>query len=108
MAVVTGEVKHAIINATSDGDNAVVAAVAGKQILVIGFFVSATAAGLILLQDTAASPVVHARLSLGINGSASYAGGLHAPAFKTAAGTGLEVSNPASVDVHGFVTYIEV
>lgn len=101
-------VKYAVVNAAADGDNTVIAAVASKKIRVLGYHLSVTAAGLIVLQDTAGTPVVHARHSLAANGTASYAGGHDAPAFETAAGEGVEISNPASVDTHGHITYIEV
>jgi hypothetical protein len=38
----------------------------------------------------------------------SYAGSLESAAFLTAAGTGVEVNNPAGVDTHGHMTYAEV
>ena len=108
MAAFPSDVKYVRVNATSDGDNTVVAAVAGKSIRVLGYVLTATAAGLITLQDTAGTPVVHAQLSLATNGTASYAGGLQAPAFETASGTGVEISNPSSVDTVGHLTYIEI
>lgn len=100
--------KYARINATADGDNTVIAAVPGKQIRVLGYVITATAAGVITFQDSAASPVVFATHSLGINGGVSYAGGDDAPAFETAQGVGVEINNPAAVDTVGHLTYSEV
>jgi len=102
------ETKFARVNATSDGDNTVVAAVVGKKIRVIGYSLTTTAAGVIALQDTTGTPVVHATLSFAAAGSASYAGGPLCPAFETASGAGVEISNAAGVDTLGHLTYIEV
>lgn len=101
-------IKYARVNATADGDNVVIAAVAGAGIRVIGYVLTVTAAGVIKLQDTAATPAIHAELSLPLNGVAPYAGGLSCPAFETAAGTGVEVNNPAAVDTLGHIAYTEV
>jgi hypothetical protein len=100
--------KRVRVNATADGDNAVITAVTGKKILVTGYVLTVTLAGLISVQDTAGSPVVHAQFSLATNGGVSYAGSLESAAFLTAAGTGVEVNNPAGVDTHGHMTYAEV
>lgn len=100
-------VKFARINATADGDNTVVAAVASKKIRVCGYALSVTAAGTISLQDTATTPAVHAQFSLAANGVVSYAGDCNAPAIETAAGEGVEVNNPTGVDTLGHLTYVE-
>jgi hypothetical protein len=101
----TFAVAHARINATSDGDNEVVAAVAGKKVRVLSYVLTASAAGIVDVQDTAASPAILAQFDLAAQGGVSYAGGVHAPAFETAEGTGLEVNTQASQDVVGHVTY---
>lgn len=102
------DVKYVRVNATSDGDNTVVAAVASKKIRVLGYNLTVTGAGTVLMQDTAGTPVVHASFIMPANGVISYAGGPLAPAFETAAGAGLEISNPAGVDTLGHLTYVEV
>lgn len=101
-------IKFAKIEATADGDNVIVAAVTGTKIRIIAFALTVTAAGTITLQDTAATPVVHAKFGLAANGGVSYAGGVTAPAFETAVGTGFEINNPVGVDTLGFVTFQEV
>lgn len=101
-------IKYVRVNATADADNVIVAAVGGKAIRVLGYAFAVTAAGTISLQDTAVTPVVHAQFPLAANGGVSYAGGLAAPAFQTATGTGVEINNPAAVDTLGHLTYIEV
>jgi len=105
---VESTVKFARIDATADGDNEIVAAVAGKSIRVLGYALSVSAAGLISLQDTAGTPVVHGQFDLADNGVVSYAGGINAPAFETAEGEGVEIENPAGVDTLGHMTYVEV
>lgn len=102
----TYEVKHVRINATSDGDNTVISAVPGRKIRVLSYVITATGAGTCLFQST--SDVVAASFSLAAQGGVSYAGGINAPAFETATGTGLEVSCAASQDILGHLTYQEV
>lgn len=104
----TFEVKHIRVNATADGDNEIVAAVTGKKIRVLAYALSVTGAGTISLQNTATTPVVHAQFPLAANGVVSYPGGIQAPAFETATGTGLEINNAALQDTLGHLTYSEV
>lgn len=102
-------IKYAVINATADGDNTIVTAVGGKKIRVLGYLAVLTGAGTALLQDTAATPVVHGRVRAAADGGgAVYAGGFEAPAFETAVGTGVEINNPTGVDSLGHMTYVEV
>lgn len=100
-------IKFARINATADGDNVVVAAVAGKKIQVLAYAVSVSAAGTISFQDTAGTPGVLAQFALAQNGGASFAGTIDAPAFETPAGLGLEINCPVGVDALGHLAYIE-
>lgn len=102
------DVKYARVNASADGDNVVIAAVAGKALRVLGYLLTASAAGTVTVQDTAGSPVVFASFAMAANGSLSYEGGLAAPAFETAVGVGLELSNGAGVDTLGHITYLEI
>ena len=99
-------VKHARINATADGNNTVIAAVAAHKLLVLGFAFTVTAAGTVTFQDGV--PTVYASFPLAANGGISYAGSLEAPAFEVATGQPLVVNNPATVDTLGFVTYVEL
>ena len=101
-------IKYAIIDATADGVNELVAAVAGKKIVVIGYVLSVTVAGIITIQDDTGTPVELAKLTLEIDGVASYSGGINAPAFETSVGKALDINNPATVDTHGHLAYIEV
>jgi hypothetical protein len=108
MPVFPGDVKYARVNATADGDNTVIAAVSGKALRVLGYQLATTAAGTITLQDSAGSPAVFASFPMAANGNISYAGGLQAPAFETASGVALEISNGAGVDTLGHITYVEI
>lgn len=109
MATFPADVKYAKVDAAADGDNEIIAAVTGKKIRVLGYVLTgATTAGTATLQDTAATPVVHGKLSLGTSGGVAYTGGLDAPAFETAAGTGVEVSNSTGLDTFGHMVYVEI
>lgn len=99
------EVLFARVNATSDGDNTVIAAVAGKSIRVLGFVLNLNAAGVSTIQDSASSPVIHASFEFPDGGGVSYSGGIFCPAFELATGTALEINNAAGVDTLGFITY---
>jgi hypothetical protein len=101
----TYRLKYARVNATSDGDNTVISATAGKQITVIGYAIGVNAAGVITFQDTANT--VAASFELTDGGGVSFAGSFECPAFELAANTGFEVSTAAGVDALGHVTYVE-
>lgn len=101
-------IKYAAVSAEADGVNNVIAAVTGAKIVVIGYVLTADAAGEITVQDTTGTPVVMAVLDFAQNSSVSYAGGIGCPAFETSVGEGLDLNNAASVDVHGHIAYIEV
>jgi hypothetical protein len=101
-------IKHAAVNATTDGDNAIIAAVASKKIVVLGYVLTGTATGTITIQDTAGTPNVLGKIRCSSDGGgASYAGGIDCPAFETIAGNGLEINNTAGLDCLGHITYIE-
>lgn len=100
--------RYARVNATSDGDNEVIAAVAGKTILVLGYVLNVNAAGVVTLQDGAASPVIFASFELVDGGGVSYEGGVACPAFRVTKGSAFEISTAAGVDCLGHVTYVLV
>lgn len=110
MATYPADVKFAKVDATADGDNTVIAAVTGKKIRVLGYVLTgvSTAGATFTIQDTATTPVVHAKLSLPATGGVAYSGGLEAPAFETAAGTGVEINNPTGADALGHMVYLEI
>lgn len=98
--------KFARVNATSDGDNTVVPAVAGRKIRVLGFAVTVTAAGTMAVKSDAATTL--ASYALAANGGVSYAGGAPAPAFETAEGQALVVNCATGQDALGHIVYVEV
>lgn len=100
--------KFVRVNATADGDNTVVAAVSGKKLRVIGYAISATAAGVATFQDTAGTPVVFASFPLAANGGVVYDGGPECPAFETASGAGIEINCATGQDITGHMTYLEL
>lgn len=97
--------RYTRVNATSDGDNTVIAAVAGKSILVLGYAINANAAGVVTLQDSAGTPNVFATFEFTDGGGATYTGGWDCPAFQVAVGNAFEISNAAGVDCTGHITY---
>lgn len=100
------QIQFARINATSDGDNTVVTGTTGFRIRVLGYSVTANAAGVIAFQDSAASPVIFASFEEADSASHSYAGSFECPAFDVTSGLNLEVTNASSVDTLGHVTYV--
>jgi len=106
MSVQPYELKHARINATADGANTVIAAVAGSSIIVLGYGLTVNAAGVITFQDSAGSPAVFASFELVDSGGISYAGTIESPAFRVAEGNGFVISNATGVDTLGHITYV--
>jgi hypothetical protein len=100
------QIQFSRINATSDGDNTVVTGKSGFKIRVLGYSVTANAAGVIAFQDSAASPVIFASFEEADSASHSYAGTFESPAFDVTSGLNLEVTNAASVDTLGHVSYV--
>lgn len=91
------------INATADGSNVVIPTVTGSRIVVIGFCLTATAAGVVTIQDSAA--VVLASFDLAARTPVSYSGTTEAPAFQTSVTEGLIVVTQTGQDVLGFIAY---
>lgn len=106
--VINPEIKFASVNATADGVNTIIAAVATKRLAILAYSLTVATAGLILLQDDAGTPVVYGRLQLLAGTPAIFHGGLETPAFIVAAGLAFNISNPAGVDTFGHVAYVEV
>ena len=100
------DIKHARINATLDGNNTIIAALANTQLFILGYAFAVTLAGTVTLQDSQGAPVVHASFPLATNGGISYAGEGGAPAFEIAEAFGFVINNPAGVDTLGHVTYV--
>lgn len=106
-------VKHANISAASDGENEIVAAVAGKRIVVISYVlvvVHATARGTSTFRSLAAN-TDHATFFSGtddLDGGLvyTYTGHPKAPAFECEVGEALGINNGSGVDCAGHVTYM--
>lgn len=100
------ERKFVRVNATSDGDNTIITnSDTNLAIVIFGYALNVNAAGVITLQDSAGTPVVHASFELVDGGGVSYAGSADTPAFVLAKGTNFEINTAAGVDALGHVTY---
>jgi hypothetical protein len=96
------------INAAADGDNTLIAAVAGQKIVVISLVATGqTTAGVALLRSGAAG-TIHCDLSLGTSGGITVAGTERVPLFVCDAGAALVCNNSAGLDVRGMVTFLMV
>lgn len=97
------DLQQAWLNADADGDNLVISLPADKpngRVVIVGGFVTLTAAGVIIVQDT--SNVLYFEIK---DPGVSYAGTFDAPMLYGRAGKGVEISNPAGVDTNGALTY---
>jgi hypothetical protein len=105
------QVKYAIINAASSGNNTLVAAVTGKKIRVISMFLTTDAAVTATIQSGAGGTALVGALSLGDST------GTNAPGFvlgenthgwfQTAAGALLNLNLSGAVQVSGCLSYVE-
>lgn len=106
-------VKHANISAASDGENEIVAAVAGKRIVPISYALAvshATARGTSTFRSLT-SNTDHATFFSGtddLDGVAiySFTGHPKAPAFECEVGEALGINNGSGVDCAGHITYM--
>lgn len=96
------------VQAEADGDNEIVAAVAGRKIRVVDchltVVVAASAEGVIVF-ETGTGGTELARFNLG-SGEASIDHCGPVPMLETADGERLVISNGAGVDTYGSITYI--
>lgn len=93
------------VNATADGANTVISGRSGEVIVVLGYSLTANAAGVVTLQDSTGTPVVFASFELLDSQPVAYAGGDSCPAFEVTAGKNFVISNAAGVDTLGHVTF---
>jgi hypothetical protein len=109
-ATVNGyNVQRAVVNATADGDNTVIAAPgAGKSILVLGGRLRAVGAATLVILKSGAGGTVHADF----NAAAAAPGAvLQLPSdaevgvFLGDVGASLVINNTAGVDTFGFLAY---
>jgi hypothetical protein len=99
------QVKFAKIDVATSGDNAVVAAVTGAKLTVVGFFLTST--GALSITFKSGSTAVSGAMAVAALGTLAVAGGPAAPLFQAAAGQALNINLSASTQVSGSVAYIE-
>ncbi len=101
--------KFVRINATSDGDNELVAADTvpeDRRIRVLNYSITANAAGVVGFQTTETSPTILATFELIDSSPHSFTGTYESPAFDLPLGVGLEVNVASSVDLLGHLCYM--
>lgn len=98
--------KTVALNATSDGDNTVVAAQSGKKIRVKGYVLNVNAAGTVQWKS-GASTALSGPMKLVDSGgvSAPICGPKDGYWFQTASGEALVITTAVGVDALGHVTY---
>lgn len=99
--------QRVIIDHAASGDNQVVAAVAGKKILVLGFFLVAAGAVTARFESGAGGTALTGQMVLAANSQLSVP---YNPAgwFETAAGAALNLELSAATSVDGALVYVEV
>jgi hypothetical protein len=107
LALGTGGVKRAVINAATSGNNELVAAVVGKKIRVLSFFY--LAAGTVSVRFESAAD------GTALTGQMEHTAqtGIMAPRnrdgwFETVAGQALNLELSAAISVDGALSYVEV
>lgn len=100
------EIKRAVIDAANSGDNTIVAAVAGKKIVVLHYQIVAEGTVKARFESGASGTALTGQMNLttysGANDRFDY--GL----FETAVNTLLNLELDGAVSVDGYLTYIEV
>ncbi len=99
-------IKYAVISvAAVQTDSELVPAASGKRIRVISYFFTVGATGTVLFESGTGTALTGV-MDFAANGEANYAGGVYAPAFETAIGDSLTLSNTgAGADVRGHLAY---
>lgn len=98
--------KSAVINNASSGDNTLVSAVAGKKIRVLAIVLISDGTVDVRFESGAGGTALTGQMPLLVNTGFSIASawGL----FETASNTLLNLELSAAINVHGWITYIEV
>lgn len=99
--------KYAVINATVNGNNTIVAAVSGKKIRVLSYSIVADAAVGVAFEDGAGGSELSGQMAFAANGGISVP---FSPVghFETTANTLLNLETDAAANVRGHLCYIEV
>jgi hypothetical protein len=103
----TWPVKFAVINASTSGNNTIVAAVTAKKIRVLSCFIVAAAAVTVRFESGADGTALTGQMSCAANGGFVLPFN-EAGWFETAAATLLNLELSGAVNVSGSVSYIEV
>lgn len=101
-------VQRAIVNATADGDNTVVAAPgAGKSILILGYNLRAIGAGIAILKSGAAGSEIDSVTGVAAPGTRMQSGTVdqEVGVGLVASNQALVINNAAGVDTTGYVAY---
>lgn len=107
LAVYQGYVlKHAVINCASSGDNTLVAAVSGKLIRVLAVLVMSDGTVDTRFESGASGTALTGQMPLLVN--QGYAVSNPWGLFQTASNTLLNLELSAAINVHGWVSFIEV
>jgi hypothetical protein len=101
------EIKFAVIDAASSGDNTLVAGVTGKKIRVLSVFLMAAGAVNCRFESGASGTALTGQMNVAANGGFSLT---HNPGgwFETAAAALLNLELSGAVSVDGCLTYVEV
>ena len=99
--------KFAAINATTNGDNTIIAAVAAKKLRVLAYALVADAAVGVAFEDGAGGTELSGQMAFAANG------GISVPFnpvgwFETTANTLLNIETDAAANVRGHIVYVEV
>lgn len=100
------DVKTVRVNADADGDNVVLAGIAGKVIRVTGYELTSTNAAAAIAVVKSSGGAVLAELQFGVNGALEYAGSANSPAFDTLVGEGLVIACAVAQDVNGHLSFV--
>lgn len=97
--------KYVAVAATADGDNTIIAAVAGKKLRIVQAFLTSTTTGLVGFKNGAGSTVFSIH-SLAGSGQPMFPN--VGWVMETSVNTAFILNTTAGQDVHGFVVYAEV
>lgn len=101
------EIKFAVIDSASAGDNTIVAAVTGKKIVVLSYALVSAGATTARFESGAGGTALTGQMTLAASTVLS-CGFNEAGWFETAAGALLNLELSAAVSVDGHLSYIEV
>ena len=105
----TPEIKSAVINDSSSGDNTIVAAVSGKKIAVLGVFVMSDGTVDVRFEDGVAGAFKTGQMPLEAReGFVLPIGGPESYWWIGSANTLLNLELSAAINVHGLVSYREI